>query len=73
MPKTDGFAVLDIMKNDPSLHSIPVIVLTSETSAEVESLRRGAVDFIKKPYDVPEIVLARAFRRQADETVYRKR
>ena len=49
MPKTDGFAVLDIMKNDPSLHSIPVIVLTSETSAEVESLRRGAVDFIKNP------------------------
>lgn len=62
MPKTDGFAVLDIMKNDPSLHSIPVIVLTSETSAEVESLRRGAVDFIKKPYDVPEIVLARVQR-----------
>ena len=62
MPKTDGFAVLDIMKNDPSLHSIPVIVLTSETSAEVESLRRGAVDFIKKPYDVPEIVLARVKR-----------
>ncbi len=62
MPGTDGFGVISAMKEDPLLQSIPVIVLTSEKKAEVKSLRMGAADFIPKPYDIPEVILARIDR-----------
>lgn len=59
MPGKDGFEVLEIMQGDSGLKKIPVIVLTSDTSAEVRSLRMGAADFIPKPYDIPDVILAR--------------
>jgi len=62
MPVMDGFAVLDRMREDQLLTKLPVIVLTSEKQAEVKSLRAGAVDFITKPYDLPEVILARVQR-----------
>ncbi len=62
MPVMDGFKVLQTLKDDNELSKIPVIVLTSEKSAEIESLRLGAVDFITKPYDMPEVILARVRR-----------
>ncbi|MCR5746583.1 MAG: EAL domain-containing protein [Lachnospiraceae bacterium] len=62
MPVMDGGRLLDILRNDEKYHSIPVIVLTSEKDAEVESLRHGAADFITKPYDAPEVILARVTR-----------
>lgn len=62
MPEMNGFEVLKIIKSDEELKKIPVIVLTSEVSAELQSLKLGAADFIKKPYDMPEIIIARAKR-----------
>ena len=62
MPVLDGFELLKILKEDWRMQHIPVIVLTSEKSAEVESLRLGASDFISKPYNVPEVILARVNR-----------
>ncbi len=62
MPGTDGFGVLSAMRSDPALMAIPVIVLTSKKSAEVRSLKMGAADFIPKPYDTPEVILARIDR-----------
>ena len=62
MPDGDGYYVLDGMRNDESLKNIPVIVLTAEKTAEVESLHRGAVDFLGKPYDSPEVIKARVKR-----------
>lgn len=62
MPEMDGYELLKILQNDPELKRIPVIVLTSERSAEVESLKLGAADFIPKPYDMPEVILARVNR-----------
>ncbi len=59
MPGTDGYEVLEIMQKDGELKKIPVIVLTSDTSAEVKSLKMGAADFIPKPYDVADVILAR--------------
>lgn len=59
MPVMDGYELMAVVKNDPSLKNIPVIVLTSDKSAEVRSLEMGADDFIPKPYDVPEVILAR--------------
>ena len=62
MPEKDGYAVMEEMKADKELASIPVIVLTSERAAEVQSLHKGAVDFIPKPYDMPEVIKARVKR-----------
>ena len=62
MPVMDGFAVLAKMQEDEALKQIPIIVMTSEKSAEVTSIKQGAYDFITKPYDMPEVILARCER-----------
>ena len=62
MPEMDGYELLEIIQNDDNMRHIPVIVLTSEKSAEVRSLNMGAADFIPKPYDVPEVIIARIAR-----------
>lgn len=59
MPILDGYQVLSEINADSKLKKIPVIVLTSEKSAEIKSLELGAADFLSKPYDLPEVILAR--------------
>ena len=62
MPVMDGFEVIERCKADERLRRIPIIVMTSEKSAEARSIRMGAADFIAKPYDMPEVILARCER-----------
>ena len=62
MPVMGGEEVLKSCKADPSLSDIPIIVMTQDKDAEVESIRSGADDFIKKPYNMPEVILARCER-----------
>ncbi|MBQ6154044.1 MAG: response regulator [Ruminococcus sp.] len=62
MPQMSGFQVLEACKADEKLRDIPIIVMTSEKSAEVRSIRMGADDFITKPYRMPEVILARCER-----------
>ncbi len=62
LPDMHGLDILRKMKADPSTTRIPVIVLTSDKDAEVESLTIGAIDFIPKPYPMPKVVLARVHR-----------
>ncbi len=62
MPKMSGFQVLEQCKADEELSKIPIIVMTSEKSAEVRSIKLGADDFITKPYRMPEVILARCER-----------
>ena len=62
MPVMDGFEVIERCKADEHLRRIPIIVMTSEKSAEVRSIRMGASDFITKPYRMPEVILARCER-----------
>lgn len=62
MPVMNGFEFLQKREADESLKRIPVIVMTSEKESEVRSLKLGAADFIKKPFDMPEVVLARCER-----------
>ena len=51
MPKVNGLEVLDDMKNDPELRSIPVVVLTSSDRPEdiAETYRRGGNSYVTKP------------------------
>ncbi len=62
MPVLSGEEVLAKCKSDPALSQIPIIVLTQDEDAEVSSIRSGADDFIKKPYNMPEVILARCER-----------
>ncbi len=62
MPVMDGFEVLENVRNDEDLKRIPVIVLTAEKKAELRALRMGAADFITKPFDLHEVILARVAR-----------
>lgn len=59
MPVMDGFEVMRWMKSTDGYAEIPVIILTSDESAEVASLKLGASDFITKPFSVPEVILTR--------------
>ena len=62
MPVMNGFEVLEVMKSDEKMKHIPVIVLTAEKSAELKALQMGAADFITKPFDMHEVILARVGR-----------
>ena len=62
MPVMDGYEVLVTIQDDEELRGIPVIVMTSYEEAELEALRLGAADFITKPFDVHEVILARVAR-----------
>ena len=62
MPGMHGFDVLKVLQEDADLKSIPVIVMTADDTAELESLNLGAVDFIRKPLNQPDVALARITR-----------
>jgi len=53
MPKLDGIAVVRILKQDPSLRSIPVVLVTAkaDTRDVVEGLDAGGDDYLTKPFD----------------------
>ena len=62
MPVMGGLDVLRHMREEPALSRIPVIVLTSDQDAEIESLSLGAIDFIPKPYPQAGVMQARILR-----------
>ncbi len=59
MPKMNGQDVMREMHLDEDLMYIPVVMLTVDQDAELDSLKLGAMDFISKPYPNMEIVRAR--------------
>ena len=62
MPVMNGFEVLEQVRLDDTLSRIPIIVLTAEKNAELQALQLGAADFIAKPFDMHEVILARVGR-----------
>ena len=58
LPKHDGFQVLERIKTDPSLKTIPVIMLT--TTGNEEDIERGALlganDYIVKPVQFDDFI-----------------
>jgi DNA-binding NtrC family response regulator len=57
MPDMDGIELLRRVKDyDPDL---PVVIVTGYSSVDnaIEALRLGATDFIKKPYDMDELLV----------------
>ena len=59
MPRMGGEEFLQHLRSQPSLASVPVIVVTAYGSSHsaIEAVRLGAYDFVTKPFDLDEIVL----------------
>jgi CheY-like chemotaxis protein len=51
MPEMDGFEVLSLMKEDPRLSQIPVVVMSSAESNDIiaNCLKMGAQNYLVKP------------------------
>ena len=58
MPGMDGFEVCTRLKSEPKLAGIPVIFLTASQEKHhlVEAFGQGAVDYITKPFNAPELL-----------------
>jgi type II secretory ATPase GspE/PulE/Tfp pilus assembly ATPase PilB-like protein/ActR/RegA family two-component response regulator len=69
MPRLDGRAVLQQVRQRKATAGLPVVVLTGadDESAEVEVMEAGADDYIRKPIDPPRFVarVKAALRRAA--------
>jgi len=67
MPGRDGLEVLAEL--GPALADLPVIVITAYggSAAAIEAMRRGAYDYLTKPFDLDEVrlTLKRALRQRA--------
>ena len=60
MPEMDGYETLEVLKSDPALSDLPVIVISGvdELESVVRCIRMGAADYLPKSVD-PEILRAR--------------
>jgi len=67
MPKIDGWSVLGIMKSDPALDHIPVIMITIVDDRNL-GYTLGASEFMTKPIDRSRLLtLVRAFTAQVSK------
>ena len=58
MPKMNGLQVCEQLKANPQYQEIPIIFLTASTETEhlLQAFAGGAVDYITKPFKVPELL-----------------
>lgn len=58
MPKMDGLEVIESMRKDSKMKSIPIIFLTArgDEKTEIEGLNKGGDDYITKPISTSKLV-----------------
>jgi PAS domain S-box-containing protein len=58
MPELDGFGLLRAIREDPTLRTLPVIILSARAGEEsrVEGLEAGADDYLPKPFSARELI-----------------
>ena len=75
MPAMDGYEVCKVIKSDPSLRSLPVVMITATKTnreSKIRSLECGADAFLTKPIDESELTAQiRAMLRikEAEDTI----
>ena len=59
MPGLDGYSVCRLLKSDPELSGIPVLLMTTGATVRhrLAGLALGADDFLSKPIDMRELIL----------------
>jgi CheY-like chemotaxis protein len=74
MPEVDGFQVMEYLKDYAP--DAPVVAITGYVSTEsaIEALRRGAYDYIAKPFDVDlmQLVVKRALEKARMQKAFRQ-
>ncbi len=60
MPRLDGFGFIDAVRAQDAYHGLPILVLTTESSADLKARARdaGATGWIVKPFDPEKLVKA---------------
>src|ERR1043166_9441679 len=60
LPELDGFAVCEILRNDPTTASIPIIIVTGLPGqmSRMAGLESGATEFVTKPVS-PQMLVSR--------------
>ncbi|MBU54413.1 MAG: hypothetical protein CL920_37420 [Deltaproteobacteria bacterium] len=63
LPKVDGFSVCNQLRKTPSLHDVPIIILTSSVSESdiIKAYELGADDYLTKPVNT-RVLLAKIKR-----------
>ncbi len=58
MPGCEGRELASVLRQQPKLHSIPIVFLSAETDrwAQLAALRQGGDDFLTKPIDPDHLV-----------------
>jgi CheY-like chemotaxis protein len=56
MPTMNGWAFRDEQRRDPSLSSIPVIVLSADGAAVKSAAQMGVLDYMLKPVDFDRLL-----------------
>lgn len=58
MPQMSGSELIKIVRRDPELYDIPILVLTARRSAEDEAIARqaGANGYLRKPFEPERLV-----------------
>lgn len=71
LPDRDGYDITRLVRRDPSLTHIPIIMLTArvEDSDKIIGLELGADDYVTKPYN-PREVVARVRARLRNQDAY---
>jgi two-component system chemotaxis response regulator CheY len=60
MPRMDGFGFIDAVRSQESHRATPILVLTTESAAELKTKARaaGATGWIVKPFDPTKLIKA---------------
>jgi two-component system response regulator AtoC len=77
LPDTDGLSVLRRVRQLDPLLQVIVITAFGDVQSAVDAMKLGACDFLRKPYEMEDIVLsvegaARTFRQASELDLYRK-
>ena len=71
LPDRDGYDITRLVRGDPALASIPIIMLTArvEDTDKIIGLEIGADDYVTKPYNPREVVARVRARLRSHEAI----
>ena len=77
LPDTDGLSVLRRVRELDPLVQVIVITAFGDVQSAVDAMKLGACDFLRKPYEMEDIVLAvesagKTFRQASELDLYRR-